>query len=308
MQYAKAPLSIPDKAQRLLDRGLICDDPARLQHYLSHIGYYRLSAYWLPYEHPLTENQRRNHQFLPGTTLDAVLNLYILDRKLRLLVMDAIERIEVAVRTRWAGALALRHGSHAHMQSDLFKNPWQHANDIAKVAAELVDSSETFIVHYRNSYDEPYLPPIWAIVETMSLGTLSRWFKNTKETAAKKEVMQGLKLPTIEVLEDVLHTLTPIRNICAHHGRLWNRRLAMKMPVIKRMRDRMVPPEALNHQAHYLFNYVVVIEHLMRSINPQGTWKKRFLELLATVGECELRSMGFPADWEQRTPWQEVQP
>ena len=109
--------------------------------------------------------------------------------------MDAIERIEVAVRTRWAGALALRHGGHAHMQSDLFKNPWQHANDIAKVAAELVDSSETFVVHYRSKYDEPYLPPIWAIVETMSLGTLSRWFKNTKDTSSKKEVMQSLNLP-----------------------------------------------------------------------------------------------------------------
>ena len=222
--------------------------------------------------------------------------------------MDAIERIEVAVRTRWAGALAVRHGAHAHMQSGLFKNPWQHAKDIAKVASELVDSRETFIVHYRNTYEEPYLPPIWAIVETMSLGTLSRWFKNTSDTASKKEVTQDFHLPTIEILEDVLHTLTPIRNICAHHGRLWNRRLAMKMPVIKRMKDRMVPLDAPSHQAHYLFNYLVVIEHLMHSINPHGTWKKRLLELLATVGEHDLRSMGFPADWQQRTPWQEVQP
>lgn len=308
MQYDKAPLSVSDQAQRLLERGLICDNPDRLQHYLSHIGYYRLSAYWLPFEHPPVENQGRNHKFLPETTLDAVLNLYIFDRKLRLLVMDAIERVEVAVRTRWAGALALRHGSHAHMLSDLFKNPWQHAKDIAKVASDLVDSNETFVAHYRKKYEEPYLPPIWAIVETMSLGTLSRWFTNTKDTTAKKEVMQSLNMPTIEVLEDVLHTFTPMRNICAHHGRLWNRRFAMQMPVIKRMRDRMVPPNAPNHQAHYLFNYLVVMESLMHSINPRGTWKSRLLELLATVGEHELRSMGFPDDWQQRPPWQEVQP
>lgn len=308
MQYAKAPLSISDQAQRLIARGMICDNPTRLEHYLSHIGYYRLSAYWLPFEHPPIDHHGRNHEFLPETSFDAVLNLYIFDRKLRLLVMDAIERIEVAVRTRWAGALALRHGSHAHMQSGLFKNPWDHANDLAKIAKELVDSSETFIVHYRKKYKEPYLPPIWAIVETMSLGTLSRWFKNTNDTAAKKEVMQSLGLPTIEILEDVLHTFTPMRNICAHHGRLWNRRFAMQMPTIKRMRDRMVPTNEPNHQAHYLFNYLVVMEFLMHSINPRGTWKQRLLDLLATVGECELRSMGFPDDWRQREPWKERQP
>ena len=308
MRYAKVPLSVPEQAQRLLDRGLICDRPERLRHYLSHIGYYRLSAYWLPFEHPPTENQRRNHLFLPGTTFDDVLNLYIFDRKLRLLVMDAIERIEVAVRTRWAGAMSLRHGSHAHMLPDLFKNPWQHAGDIAKVAADLEDSREAFVVHYRKHYDEPYLPPIWVIVETMILGTLSRWFKNTKDTTAKKEVMQGLGMPTIEVLEDVLHTLTPVRNICAHHGRLWNRRFVMKMPIIKRMDDRMVPQNTPHFQAHHIFNYLVVIEALMHAINPRGTWKSRLLELLEMVGDQELRAMGFPGDWQTRSPWKDVLP
>jgi abortive infection bacteriophage resistance protein len=303
MRYAKDPLSVPDQARRLLERGMLCDNPARLEHYLSHIGYYRLSAYWHPYEHPPVEAQRRNHNFLPETTFEAVLNIYIFDRKLRLLVMDAIERIEVAVRTRWAGALALRHGSHAHMHSDYFKNPWQHAKDIAKIAGELVESSEPFIVHYRKKYEEPYLPPLWAIVETMTLGTLSHWFKNTKETSVKKEVMKSLNLPTIEILEEILHTLTPVRNICAHHGRLWNRRFPMKMPVIKRMRDRMVEQDAPNHQAHYIFNYLVVMEFLMHSLNPRGTWKARLLELLSTVHENQIRSMGFPDDWKLRVPW-----
>ena len=100
MRYAKVPLSVSDQAQRLLERGLSCDRPERLRHYLSHIGYYRLSAYWLPFEYPPTENQRRNHLFLPETTFDAVLNLYIFDRKLRLLVMDAIEYLMHAINPR----------------------------------------------------------------------------------------------------------------------------------------------------------------------------------------------------------------
>lgn len=98
----------------------------------------------------------------------------IFDRKLRLLTMEAIERIETAVRSHWANALALRHGSHAHMQASLFKSPWQHATDLARMANELQGSSETFIAHYRKQYGEPFLPPIWAAVETLSLGAHHR--------------------------------------------------------------------------------------------------------------------------------------
>lgn len=308
MQYIKPPLSIDDQADRLRERGLACEDPDRLKHYLAHIGYYRLSSYWLPFEHPSTEEQTRNHQFLQGATFDQVLHLYIFDRKLRLLVLDAIERIEVAVRTRWAGAMALRHGPHAHMSSTLFKDPWKHTRDLAKVSRELEESSESFVIHYKKRYSEPFLPPIWAVVETMSLGTLSRWISNTRDNEVKKEIMQNLRLPTIEILESVLHTITPMRNVCAHHGRLWNRRFAMTFPEIKRLRDRMVHPYAPEHQAHYVFNYLVVIEFLMSVINPRGSWKRRLIALLETMSDSDLQSMGFPPDWRTLSPWKEVQP
>lgn len=302
MRYAKRPFSIAEQAARLMERGLVCDDPTRLENYLSTIGYYRLSAYWNPFELPPT-GRSRNHHFRPDTSFDQVLNLYIFDRKLRLLVMEAMERIEVAVRTRWATALAMRHGSHAHMKSAQFKNAWQHSRDLGKIAAELEGSNEPFVVHYRDKYDEPFLPPVWAIVETMSLGTLSRWFRNTRDTTVKKEVSQFLAMPTIEILEQVLHTLTPVRNICAHHGRLWNRRFAMSLPVIKRMRESLVPPDAPHHQAHYLFNYLVVISALMRAINPGSSWTERLKAFVGTLDDAGRRCMGFPDGWRERDPW-----
>src|ERR671924_107727 len=108
MRYAKPSLSIAEQAALILERGLLCDNPARLQKYLRTIGYYRLSAYWLPFEIPSRHPGSRNHRFRPDTTFDQVLGLYIFDRNLRILVMEALERIEVAVRTSWANALALR--------------------------------------------------------------------------------------------------------------------------------------------------------------------------------------------------------
>jgi abortive infection bacteriophage resistance protein len=195
-------------------------------------------------------------------------------------------------------ALAMRHGSHAHMESALFRDPGKHANDLDKIPAELGKSSEPFVVHYRNQYDEPSLPPIWAIVETMTLGTLSRWFKNTCETAAKKDVAQALNMPTIEVMEHVLHALTPIRNICAHHGRLWNRRFPMALPVIRRLQGKLITPDAPNHQARHLFNYLVVLSALMNALNHKSSWTHRVKEFVATLDDSNRRSMG-------RNPWKE---
>ncbi len=335
MRYDKSALSIADQAARLKQRGLQFTDDARVQHYLTNIGYYRLSAYWLPFEVPAADGQPRNHQFQPGTTFEHVLSLYIFDRQLRLLVMEAIERIEIAIRTHWAHALATRHGPHAHMDAGLFKSPWQHASDIARMAGDLQDSSETFIAHYRRQYSEPYLPPIWAVVETLTLGALSRWFKATKSTDAKREVAKSLGMPTIEILEKVLHALTPVRNVCAHHARLWNRRFTLQLPHIKRFNSHdgtMVieeiirtkqekvncgqcgneihqeQPEVQRQPSRLLFNYLLVMGHLMRHINPNSSWQSRVRQHIQSVAPAQQQAMGFPAGWEQMAIWQETTP
>jgi abortive infection bacteriophage resistance protein len=329
MHYDKPALSIADQAARLKQRGLQFTDETRVKHYLTHIGYYRLSAYWLPFEQPASDGQVRNHQFQLGTHFEQVLSLYIFDRQLRLLTMEAIERIETAIRTHWAHALATRYGPHAHMDANLFKSPWQHASDIARMAGDLQDSSETFIAHYRRQYSEPYLPPIWAVVETLTLGALSRWFKATKSTDAKREVAKSLGMPTIEVLEQVLHALTPVRNVCAHHGRLWNRRFTLQLPHIRRLKGQMVIEcvTATKKQAapcgqcrasieqeqaivqkqpsRQLHNYLLVMAHLMKRINPGSSWQMRLRRHIESAGAEQQQAMGFPADWEQMEIWQE---
>ena len=224
--------------------------------------------------------------------------------------MEALERIETAVRSHWANAFSLRHGSHAHMKSELFKCPWQHAADLARIAAELQKSSETFIAHYRTHYQEPFLPPIWAVVETMSLGTLSRWFKSTRDTEIKREVARCLKMPTIETLEQVLHALTPVRNICAHHGRLWNRRFTLQVPHIKRYRGQMVTEQITTpsgqiqeHPTRQIYNYLVIMQHLMSAVNPGSRWRERLRQHIATATQEQQQIMHFPANWWTLQPW-----
>ena len=184
MNYNKPPLSPRQHLNQLKQRGLLIDDEERVLQYLYHIGYYRLSAYFIPFEN--LDTPTIDHEFKGNTHFDDVLNLYIFDRKLRLLIMEAIERIEVAVRTQWADKLSVNNNdAHAFMLSEHFKDPWKHQKNLSKIANELKDSKETFVLHYREKYKQPFLPPIWAVVETMSFGALSHWFANTKDNQLK---------------------------------------------------------------------------------------------------------------------------
>ena len=96
-------------------------DVQRAEHYLRHVSYYRLRAYWLPFEVPAPLDG--DHMFRPGTSLEDVIALYVFDRQLRLHVMDAIERIEVSLRAGWALHLAIKYGPHGYLDPDIYEKP-----------------------------------------------------------------------------------------------------------------------------------------------------------------------------------------
>ena len=112
--FAKPATTHAQQVMLLRQRGMVIDDPAAAAFYLQHLNYYRLGAYWLPFE-----ADHATHSFKPGTKFGDVLNLYVFDRELRLLVLDAIERVEVSVRSQWAYQLAHQHGPHAHLDAVL---------------------------------------------------------------------------------------------------------------------------------------------------------------------------------------------
>ncbi len=296
-KYQKPPLSISEQATLLINRGLICDDRKRLESYLASIGYYRLSAYWYPYLDKNTNN------FFPNTNFKTILKLYIFDRKLRLLVIEAIERIEVSLRAQWSRELSLHDGSHAYINANLFKCSQKHKKSLIKITHTLKNSKERFIQHYRDTYNDPELPPIWVVVETMTFGALSHWFENTKNNQIKKSIATAFNIPNNRIMERVFIALTIVRNICTHHSRLWNRRFSNPAPYIKKLKENFVPENSPNHQAKYLYNYLVVIQHLMHSISPNSQWKFRLIELLDTIDSTNHQHMGFPNDWRQRPAW-----
>jgi abortive infection bacteriophage resistance protein len=297
MKYTKPALPIEAQIAQLEERGMAFADRAAAARYLREINYYRLRGYWLR-----REVDRAKHQFHPETTFDDVLADYVFDRELRLLVMDAIERVEVSVRTRWAHELGLRHGSHAHLDSTLFKarsQHWNHPDAVAGLIRAVEQSREIFIQHLRSTYDE-LLPPIWAVVEVMSLGQISRWLDNLRHAADRNAIAEGYDLDE-SLLASALHHLTVVRNICAHHGRLWDRSIAIKSQLPRKNPSALVA--SLSHDdAGHTYNTLTILGWLLDRISPGQTWIGR----LARRVDCHPPAreiLGFPADYRSRPVW-----
>jgi abortive infection bacteriophage resistance protein len=271
-------------------------DPATAEFYLQHLNYYRLGAYWLPFE-----ADHATHTFRPGTRFDDVLNLYVFDRELRLLVLDAIERIEVSVRGQWAYQLAHRHGCHAHLDPNLAykQNLWQANLD--KLTEEVNRSDETFIKHLKANYTEA-LPPVWAVCEVMSLGLLSRWYNNLKPMPARRAIASAYGVDE-KALESWLRHLSLVRNTCAHHSRLWNREFTIT-PLLPRNKPAGLAAQC-QAGSRKLYNTLVILLHCMDIIAPPHHWRIRLKDLIVRHA-ISPTAMDFPDGWEQLAIWSEV--
>jgi abortive infection bacteriophage resistance protein len=293
--FTKPATTYQEQVELLKQRGMLFEDEAMACFYLEHLNYYRVGAYWLPFE-----ADHGTHQFQPGTRFKDVLDLYRFDRELRLLIMDAIERIEVSVRAHWAYVLSHHHGPHAHLDAALANDVTRWQDNLRKLTKEVNRSDEVFIRHLKRTYAEA-LPPVWAVCEVMSLGLLSKWYGNLQPMTTRSGIASVYRLDEA-VLGSWLHHLSLVRNICAHHSRLWNREFKVipKLPGNK--------PKGLSSQfvpgSRKLYNTLVILLYWMDTIAPVHTWRERLTELLLR-NESRLNAMGFPQQWQERSIWGE---
>ncbi|MER8515519.1 Abi family protein [Mesorhizobium sp. M1060] len=298
MRFNKPSLSISAQIALIEGRGMAVPDHGHAAHCLQHISYYRLRAYWLPFED--TAPAGEEHKFRPDTCFDDVLALYVFDRRLRLLVMDAVERVEVSLRGTWAHHLALQYGPHGYLNPLLYRRPDRYAQAFAKLIDDLDRSKDTFVNHYRNKYDDPEHPPIWMTAEVISLGQLSMWFSNLNLRSDRQAISKPYGLDET-ILVSVAHHLTYIRNICAHHGRLWNKQVTVKMALPKYPASLKL---AMNHVVSgRLYNTLAVLGYLMGIVAPRTHWRHEVVQLMDSCPLVDAAAMGFPTNWRGLPAW-----
>jgi len=296
--YQKPALTFSDQLALLQTRGLIINDPAHALTQLSTISYYRLSAYWYPFR-IRDEHGNVTNDFIADTSFDDVINLYEFDRQLRSLVTDAIERVEVYIRTLITYHLGHTYGAFGHTDPANFHPNFRHAQWLTKLEVEAGRSSDAFITHYKNKYAGFPTLPIWVITEVMSLGSLSFCYKGLMHT--DKKAISGKLNIHHKRLADWLHKLTYIRNVCAHHSRLWNRELSIR-PESSRAPEWNPPVTPRNDRIFYI---LLMLRYLLKTTNNGDSWCQQCNELLEPLAQNgKLRAaMGMPDNWKEHPLW-----
>jgi abortive infection bacteriophage resistance protein len=296
MNFTKPATSVTDQITLLKSRGLQFPNESEASHFLQHHNYVRLRTYWYTFE---TDHQR--HTLKAGTTFEDIIELYTFDRELRLLVLDAIEQIEISFRTQFVYHFANFLHPFAYLDVQYSKNRRFFQQNLNSLQEEVRRSHEVFIAHYKNKYTDPLMPPIWMVCEVMSLGLLSRWYKNLKPASIRQAIAQTYDIDN-RALEGVLHHMTEIRNVSAHHSRLWDRNFVFRLPLPQTKPAQLRRNMNLTRQDN-LYNTLVMMVHFMDVIYPNHTWKRRLLGLLGNFSVDPI-TMGFPKNWQTLPIWQ----
>ncbi len=299
MRYQKPSTTIQEQIAIMRNRGLIVFDEIYARQYLEFIGYFRLAGYALPFQ--LNYNADGTHEFLPNTRFEDVVDLYVFDRKLRLLVIDALERIEVAVRATISWQMSERIGAHWYLDGTPFFPGFDHDDFLDRLKKDIGhDHSrkavrQIFIQHYYDKYTDPALPPSWMVFEVLSLGTVSKIFKNLAREY-QKPIAKEYELD-VSIFASWLHALSYLRNLAAHHQRLWNRRYTIRPAVARKVANDL-------SQQDRFYAQVVMIQVLLKKISPGTVWGARLLDLFNEYPSIEIKRMGFPENWNSRDIWQ----
>lgn len=328
MAYEKPWLSFNDQLQNLKNRGLVIADESKALEHLERLGYYRLSGYWFPFRQrtgeccPLYADGRSKFrkgmtdklvldEFKHGASFQQAVDLYVFDKKLRLLVLDALERIEVALRVDISHLLGKR-DAFAYLKPELLQQGFavkldantglsRHHAWLQNHARLINRSKEEFIRHNTCKYGLPLA--VWIACEVWDFGTLSNLFAGILPEDQNK-IAHKYGLGKGQVFASWLRCLSYLRNVCAHHSRLWNRNMS-EQP--KQPDAGEVPLfEAAWQCPHTLarpFIHLCIIRHLLIKTSPNSEWWGRLRDHLRSFPALEhldlsLAGMGVIEGWE----------
>jgi len=299
VNYNLPPLTFEEQTDLLIKRGLNCER-SKVVEILKSVSYYRLGEYFNYFKNA-DGNFRENNSF------NKIWRSYTFDRQLRLIILDALERVEIALKTDVSYLHSHKYGPFGYLDRNNLPNlsPDWHRSFLEKIKTETQRSSESFVIDFFSEYgDEHEFLPVFKVTEIMSFGSLFTLYRGLK-FSEKKQIARryGIMAP---VLDNWLKTLNYVRNICAHHGRLFNKELAIK-PTIPHKEHNPEWHDPYRIQNYKVYSIIMVLNYLVEEIAPQSNWKGRFADLLAKYDDIPARVLGFPENWEEHKVWEKGQ-
>ncbi len=275
MKFTKPPLTLQEQLNHISKHYKIKFKNEELaKNYLLHCNYYKLRGYWLFFE----EIEKEAY-------FEEVIKLYEFDRILKSLLLNYIERIESSIKSTFAYHLSITYkDSHILLNKTIFENQKFYKQSLIQLLNNYYNSNELFASHFQDKYDE-IIPPIWVSVELMTLGEISKWYKNLN-IKDRKKIAKYYSLKERYLSTFLLH-LTEVRNICAHHGRLWNKKISKGFQI----------PSFINlyapNQIYKVYHTIIMMDYILAKINIENSLLEEVIKLILKHN-IPIKYMGFP--------------
>lgn len=294
-QYSKQILTIAQQVQSYKNAGMLITSHSDVEKALKSIGFYRLRGY----SFHLYDNSSK--KYVPGTKFEDILNLYKFDQQLSSLIFSMISKIEVALRVRLVDALLLIHNDPLILHdSSIFKQKQLYWKNMSAIASQIARSNDVFIKHNFDKHDGEV--PVWAVVEVLSFGTLSKIIKNLKTGIGSSysilasnyqyKSQKGNSVnPSQKMLTSWIQGVSVLRNICAHNSRIYNRTINTTPEILSA--DKITPKPTHNG----LYQILLAMKYL-RSSDEEWTIFVDDLDELIQNNKVNLSAMNFPSDWK----------
>lgn len=279
----KEPTTYEQQLDILKSRNVVIDDLARCMAVLESVNYYRFAAYFLPFK-------LADGTYIAGTRFECVYRIYEFDRKLRGILLAALEEVEIYLRAKFAYFHAHKYGAEGYMDPANYSSDHQVEKFHENLTREISSNKRSaFVIHHNEHYDGHF--PIWVVVELFTFGMLSRFYSDMK-MSDRKHLSKELYNTVPKNVISWLRCCTDLRNICAHYGRLY---------------DRVFPATPANvdaneTQATQLWGAVLALKNLYPD---EYKWNSETLSQLSALFEeyqeyISLNHIGFPIEWEKK--------
>ena len=293
MLYNDSPLTTGGIIQLLKSRGLAFKDETKASHLLDHISFFRFKSYL----QPLIQNKQTG-TFKIGFAFEDAYTLYKFDSALRKLICAEMEKIEISLRTIISQELSHTYSPYWFTDKTLFSNQTKCSGILSGIEAELKRSDDDQILGFKKTYSNQF-PPSWMTMEVSSFGTLSLLFKYLNGGRTKRNIANHFGLADT-VLESWIHSFVYVRNICAHHSRLWNKTLRVTGGFPKRTSHVFINTRVQNDRVYYI---LCIIRYMLLTINPNSSFTTRLKQLLQDYPSVDIKAMGFSANWDSEPLW-----
>lgn len=304
----KKPRSVEEQIGILKQRGMTFSNEGSTHILLKNVSYYRLKSYWWDMQQDKTE-----HIFYKGSCFEDVMARYLFDKELRLVLFDAIETIEIALRTKMIYYLSLSFGGLFYTDRSIFVDEDRHKKHLGELMKEFMRSCEIFAKDYKKKYGIwekgeivglVQQPEAWIIFETATFGTLSKMYKNLQHQLPEKaKIAKDFNLNKHNELASWLEAISYLRNIVAHHSRIWSRNMVKRPMEIKKPIGKWLKGQLTEDAKKKPYLIITAMLYLCNAIGMGEKYKEKIVTLIKNNPQISIYKIGFPMDWFDEDIW-----